>query len=319
MKKFIIIAIILLPISVKSQNYYFTQNSNSMTLSPSFTGINKDGASLNTSARNSLINNSYLTYLLSYDLFIDKINSGFGIYILRDQFAGSSIASSNYVLNYTYEVKLSEKIYFRPALNLSYQNNSVEFQKLIFRDQINNGIYDGNTTSMNPIPWSSTPILDMATSVLFYGNNFWTGANVNSLFGYNPRNMFQPNLFNYDGYFAPRYSIFGGYKIILEESINNSYEKSVIFSGNYTSQYQFNILDFRTYFNWNILTVGTGARVGINNLQTNSKHANKFNSIIIIIGSNYKKLKIGYSYDLYINSFGYHEISLKYQLKSRKK
>ncbi len=318
MKKIIIIAIILLPFSLKSQNYFFTQNSNSMTLSPSFAGINKEGARLNTAFRNSYINNSYLTYQLSYDVFIDKMNSGLGFYILVDDFGQGLINSSNYVLNYTYEVKLSEKIFFRPALNLSYENNYSGFFKVIFRDQLSNGVNNGNGT-LHQITMMSSSVLDMGPAVLFYGNTFWAGANVNNLLSYKQQDIYKPNLFSYNKDITQKYSIFGGYKLILEESINNSYEKSFIFSGNYTSQYQINILNARTYFNWQMLTVGIGGRVGLNNLQKKNNYANKFNSIMIITGINYKRLKIGYSYDLNINSFGYHELGLNYQFKSRKK
>ena len=62
MKKLIIILIVLIPLSVMSQDYFFTQNSNSMTLSPSFTGINKGGRA-NISVRNALGLNLYQTYL----------------------------------------------------------------------------------------------------------------------------------------------------------------------------------------------------------------------------------------------------------------
>ena len=320
MKKLLILLLVVSPIFLSAQDYFFTQNSNSMTLSPSFTGITESGR-VNIATRNNFGNNLYSTYLLSYDHYFDKINSGFGIYALRDQANGSgSLANTKIALNYAFQVKLFGNLKFRPGINLSYSYESLSMQNLIFSDQISpTGEVSGTSIILLH---ENAKYFDMDASVLFYTSRFWFGTTVSHLFM--PNNSVQSfwssepisrNIFS----IPIKTNIFAGYKFLLEESLNNDYEKSIIVSGNYSIQSEFSLLDLRTYFNWNIMSIGVGSRFGINELFNHFESYNSYNSIFAILGINFKNLNIGYSYDYFIaNIGGYHEISLKYKLKNNK-
>lgn len=300
----IIFILIILSITItelSAQDYFFTQNTTSQFLSPSYAGINKKPrASLGIKDCPNF--NLYKTFFLSYDHYFDKINSGFGVYIINDEAA--YIGTRDFAFNYTYEFNITKKIQLRPAIGLVIKQYSIEFNKMIFGDQINYGGTSPSSIEVTPIPHKSN--FDFTTSLLVFGRNFWGGFTASHLA---PANN---SMYLYEIYAKPKFSLFAGYKFILEESNNDYFEKSVVLNANYVTNNVYDYGDVRANLNWNFVTLALGMRNSIKYVHSNT--------IISIIGLNLKNFKIGYSYDWGLESgINYHEVSLTYLFSNIKK
>jgi type IX secretion system PorP/SprF family membrane protein len=291
----------LLVTNLWAQDYFFTQNTTSQNFSPSFTGINKSGR-INLGAKNNPQLDLYTTVFISYDHFFDKINSGFGLFFINDN-CENKVGTREFAFNYTYEFNVNKKIKIRPALGISLRNDFVDFHYLVFGDQINfNGGVSPTTITVPPSP--SIFNFDFTSSILIYGDRFWAGFTANHLA------PVSNSMYYSDIYVKPKFSTFAGYKIFIEESVNDYFEKSVVLNASYITNTVYDYTDLRVYLNWDIITFALGMRNSIK-----EKYNTSSSSLISIIGINLKNLKIGYSYDWgIISKANYHEISLTYMI-----
>jgi len=283
-----------------AQDYFFTQNTTTLNLSPSFAGINSNASRFNFGYKVEPVTKLYNTIFISYDQFFDKIKSGIGLNLLRDAGAGSKIGTSKICLNYTFEFDITKKVKVRPGINFSLGSEFVDFPDLVFGDQISTGGTSPVSIESPPIP--SYSYLDFSSSLLIFGDKFWAGLTADHLVPSTNSAYFNKTYKNI------QISCFGGYKFLLSESVNSYFEKSIVLTTNYVTNSKFDFLDFRTYLNWDILTVALGYR-------NSPKAFKQYNSssIIAIAGINLKNLKIGYSFDWGINSYiNYQEVSLTY-------
>lgn len=304
-KIYITLIISLIITNLSAQDYFFTQNTTSQYLSPSFAGIDRFNR-LSFGFKTNLDVNLYNTTYVSYDQFFDKIKSGIGINIMTDR--NSMIGITELSLNYNYELNINDKIKFRPALGISYRNDFVNFNQLTFGDQISSTGYISPATIASPTQ-SNKSVFDFATSLLVYANRFWCGFTVNHLA---PVNV---SMYHFDIPLEPKFSVFGGYKQMISENSENSSEKSIILTANYVTNTIFDYSDFRAYVNWDIITFALGMRNSlINKYNMNSA------TLISILGIKISKFNIGYSYDWGLNSIlSYHEISLTYLFEKHEK
>jgi len=312
MKNKIILTIVLslLFINVKAQLYNFTQNTNSLTLSPAFAGIdNISKISLDVKDWNPSISGTFVTQTISGEKFFKKINSGIGFYFLRD--ANSYIGTNKTVLNYNYQFNLTQRLKLSTGLSTALITDFVDFQKLIFSDMIGSDGYVSNITISQP-PLPRLRKIDFSASSIIYSKKFWAGITFDNLM----RNSNSLNLFEQIK-MPIKISVFGGYKYIIAKGLEGQQkEKSLIFTSFYTNNSINDIFDIRAYVNYNILTFAMGMKRSIfENLKFGFGSSP---TIITIIGLNLKTIKIGYSYD-YGNSYlqSSHEISINYVFKKK--
>lgn len=255
---------------------------------------------------------TYITFSSYADYFFSDLSSGVGVLFTRDMIGVSGLNSTSMALQYSYQVKISEYLSFRPGVEASYTLRNVNFNKIIFGDQYDYlGNIGGSSESLGA--GDQLNFFDLGLGGLIYSKDFW--------FGYTNKHTIKPNqsLVGGDEPLQMLHSIHAGYKYHLPvvQSVNVydvPAERSISPTFQYRKQGKFSQIDLGAYLTWEPIVFGLFYR-GWPDLEYNSTAE----SIIFLVGMSMNKLNIGYSYDytisgLGIQSGGAHEISLSYQI-----
>jgi type IX secretion system PorP/SprF family membrane protein len=298
-----------------AQDMQFTQfNAAPLYLNPAFTGSTIEHR-VSTSYRNQWagIPGGYTNYVLSYDYNMAEYNSGLGFLFAREQAGTGNLGNTEAAFLYSYHFRVNKSIFIQPGIKFNYVSRGVDFQKLIFNDQLANG----GGLSSDDIELSSTSYLDVTSGVLLYSEKYWFGMAFN--------HMNQPNqsLTNNESPLYFKFSAHGGYKYELEGGDKRSTTRYLNLAFQYKSQQKFDQLDLGVYYSHNPLVFGIWYR-GIPLFKSYEGVINN-DAIALLVGYVIKEanLSIGYSYDATIsrlasNSAGSHEISLIYEIASKK-
>ncbi len=296
-----------------SQTMSFSQfYSSPMIIAPSFAGMTSGSRiSMNYRDQWPKVPGTFVTYAVSYDQFFSRMKSGIGLIIVRDQAGSGNLGLIDIGLQYSYNIKIDRKWRVRPGLHFRYAQRSLNFQKLIFSDQISGTNISPTTIETNPI--KSTGYIDVATSVLVYSNLYWGGIGVDHLL--------QPNqsLMGQDAKLKMKFSIFGGVKVPLRASKRrrrNVDVENVTFSMLYRNQGGYDQLDIGAYWRKLPFTLGLWFR-GIPVLKP-AKNLEAVDALIVLVGYKIFDLSFGYSYDFTVSRLisstgGAHELSIIYE------
>jgi type IX secretion system PorP/SprF family membrane protein len=284
----------------KAQDYQFTQNNSSMFISPSYAGINK-GHRISTNYRQSANFSSFVTYALSYDLYLDKYNSGVGVQLIRDQTSSGVYGLTDLGLFYSHNVKIKGEWNVRPGISFKYSRINIKFFDLVFNDQLN---LNGNAvTSIEIPPLGNKANLDAAASVLFYSDKLW--------FGLTADNLLRPNmsLTGSDSKVPIKFMLLSGTIFNLNAGTDSTLGERIIISAVYTAQDINSQLDIKAFWNREHLILGIGYK-GFP-IRKEFPHNQYFDAAMMIAGLRLKKLDISYSFDFgNISYLNYHELSL---------
>jgi type IX secretion system PorP/SprF family membrane protein len=306
--------------STKAQDMHFTQFfSTPLYLNPAFTGAGVCSR-VSTAYRNQWpgISKTYTSYLLSVDHYIQERNLGIGLLFGNDAAGTGDLKTTIVNPMVAYEVKVNRKFSMRFGLQAGVGVKSINFNALVFGDQIARG---GNVTTLET-PTQTRVYFDMGAGTLFYSKKYWVGASV--------YHLTRPDvalLGNGDGILPMKYSVHGGAKFAFNPQERNLYEqRSLSPAFNYRGQKAFDQLDLGFYFTQYIMNIGFWYR-GIPLLKAYKPGYSNNDAVAIIFGIKTDRLNIGYSYDITISKLssitqGAHEVTLSYQLckfKKRKK
>ena len=315
LKAILLLSMLSIFIVSSAQDMQFTQfNAAPLYLNPGFTGSTIEHR-IASSYRNqwSGIPGGYTNYVLSYDYNMAEYNSGVGFLLAREQAGTGNLGNTEVALLYSYHFRLNKNILIQPGIKFNYITRGVDFQKLIFNDQLANG----GGISSDDIDLEKISYMDVSTGVLLYSEFYWFGMAFN--------HMNQPNqsLTNEESPLYFKFSAHGGYKYKIEGSDSRSTTKYLNFAFQYKAQQKFDQLDLGMYYSHDPLVFGIWYR-GIPLIKSYEEVVNN-DAIALLIGYTMKdyNLSIGYSYDVTIsrlatNSSGSHEISLVYEIASRK-
>ena len=309
--------IISTTLGLVAQDPVFTQFYLSpLQLNPALTGT-VDAPVFHLNYRNQWpqMSKAYVTYAASYNQFFSKFNSGLGVSILSDV-AGNGIYNSNqFGLSYAYEVRMSDDLYFRTGLEANYVNKRLNWDKLIFFDQLDietgpiNSSGGLNQTAENR-PSESINYFDFGFGVLMHSRYFYGGVSMKHINA--PRDGFFRN--NNSPELPLRLTVHAGTEIPL--NVNNKYKSSSFLSPAvmFTKQRQFYQLNLGSNIQYESLLGGLWFRHTFGNSD----------AIIVLAGYEMKFFKIVYSYDLTVsklgtNTGGAHEISLIFNFENKKK
>ncbi len=285
--------------------------SNAMYLAPSFTGIS--GANrFSMSYRNQWpeIKTGYYTYSAAYDHYFRNLHSGVGVLFLKDIAGSGNLSTTNIGLLYSFDFKVTNTIHIRPGMHLAYTVRSIDFEKLLWKDQMS--AVGNSPVTGEVVSFDKTGDLDFSASSLVYGEYFWAGISVDHLT--------RPNQSLYefefeDNNFAKvpvKYQVFGGGRYIMKERLLRPIPTVLHFAFLYKKQAGFNQLDLGFYWYYDPLVLGIWYR-GVPIIRSN--HMN--DAVILLVGVKNKHFNIGYSYDfttsgLISSTGGSHEISIAY-------
>lgn len=293
-------------------------------LNPAFTGTASDHRFI-ANHRNQWpnITNGYVTYAFSYDYNLENLNSGIGALIVVDKAGTAGLKSTAFNFQYAYRMHLADKWVFSSGLNFGVASRNIDFNKLIFSDQLDLDS-DGNlppSPEYNNI--NSTTYFDFGVGGLLYSRKIW--------FGFSASHLNEPNrsLMDEDASIPIKTTLHGGIRIPLYHGLMKRDRVAAIApSFVYKHQGRFDQLDIGTYFLYEPIVIGLWYR-GIPIVQ-NVKDNISQDAVVVILGFQLTKVELSYSYDLTVSELGpiaggAHEISVKYNLnidnpaKSKKK
>ena len=256
-------------------------------------------------------NNAYVTYAAAYEQPLEDLNSGLGIMIMTDN-AGDGIYKVNrFSAVYGYRLQVNKNYFLKFGIQAGFIQNTVEWNKLVFGDQIDqvDGFNNLGLSQEAPPESLNKTVLDLGAGMLFYGQKFYVGIaakHLNSpddgLLGVNENlNIGVPMLFTFHG----------GTEFTLERGNNRRGATFISPNVLFNNQGDF----------WQ---ANVGAYMGIDQIYGGLwyRHtANNSDAAIGLIGYRKGVLRIGYSYDFTIsnlslaNTGGSHEISLTISLE----
>jgi type IX secretion system PorP/SprF family membrane protein len=269
----------------------------------------------------------FRTYSAGYDLNVPKVHSGFGILMTRDEAGAGNLGRSDLGAFYSWYglINKTAQLYFRPGVEFKLAQRSIDFQRLIFGDQITPSGVSPSTTQPFPQEPKKTYV-DAAASFMLYNPDFWAGVGVDHLF--------RP----VDGFYDPnyrvplKYSVFAGYKFKMGQrgrhygrSSSGRIENWFFVSTYLRMQSASAQMDLGGYWNHLPFTLGIWIR-GIPYL--NIVKSPNIDAVIFLVGYRIYNFDVGYSYDMTVSPLlaktgGAHEISIIYRfsasLKSRKR
>lgn len=297
-----------------AQDVLFTQFYATPTvLSPSFAGTSAQNR-ISSNYRNQWlgVSKAFVSYHAGYDRYVPEYNSGIGIRATHDRAGDGALQATNVSLQYAYEARLFGNTFFRPGLEFTWSNRNINFNDLVFGDQLIRG---GAATSVEQPILDPINFFDFGVGGLIFSKKLWIGAAIHHL------NQPSESLLNRYGYVPRRYTFHTGWRHRFKGGVFKKSRSAVVFAANYQVQERFDQLDFGVYLETSPITLGLWYR-GLP-LKNNGVNPNN-DAIAAIVGYYAGPYKIGYSYDFTISSLGIlntagtHEISLVYEWANKR-
>jgi len=285
--------------------------SNSLYMAPSFAGSTGDNRfALNYRNQWPSIKTGFVTFTASYDHYFNKLHSGTGILFLRDVAGSGNLTTTNISLLYNFDFKIRNTVHVRPGMSFTMTQRSIEFQRLIWRDQMS---AIGNApVSGEVIPLDNAADLDFGVSAIAYSEDLWFGVCADHLLHPNQSLYEQEYASDNQALLGTKVQVFGGWRIVVKEQLLRPKPTTLQLTFLYKNQNNYNQLDLGFYWNYEPLVLGIWYR-GIpffNEISNND-------ALVFLAGFKTRQYNIGYSYDfttsrLIVSSGGSHEISFSY-------
>ncbi len=322
-KNILVVLGFFLTISSYAQDPQLSQYYNApLYLNPAFAGAGLDTrAGVNYRLQWPGLGDPYKAFSAWIDHDFYKKRSGLGFLIKRDIQGNSKLRSTEISALYAYQINVSDRWTVKPALQVGLGIRDFDFSKAIFGDQLGN---DGtiNTTSADVVAASGKSYVypDISFGTVAYNRNLWIG--------FSTHHINQPNQSFSDIDKSPlpiKYSVIGGYKILLQERQiawgAPVMETSITSTFLYKKQGQADQLDLGIYLTHHPFMAGAWYR-GLP-IKNYGKGISNSESIVLMGGLIHKGFTFCYSFDIVVSqiaslSGGAHEIALLYQFQTDK-
>ncbi len=302
-------------IGIKGQDIHFSQfYANPLYLSPSLAGAT-DGGRVVVNYRNQwpAINKAFSTYSVSFDNFFSRFNSGIGAYLIQDKAGSAGLTTTLAAFQYSYNLLVADDWQIVPAIQFSYGNRSVDFNKIVFPDQPPGS--GGGSGGWDRLSNEQAHFIDLAASVFVYSSRYWCGLTVDHLA--KPNYSFMNEKAEVD----LKYVLFGGYNIWTERRRNRGMNRAFSMSFRYQSQANQNQADIGVYWYNGPLELGFWYRGLPLFNEVKSKALNQ-DAIVALLGYDFGMFRVGYSYDITVSNLGWatqgaHELSMIIEFNQR--
>lgn len=311
-KKFLYVLFVFDAIGAIGQDVQYSQYyANPLYLNPAFTGaINNHRVAINHRLQWPDLPKAFTNYSVSYDYNAAELNSGFGLLINVDRAGSANLSNTSAAFNYSYTISFRDEWIIKPAVSLGFVSRTIDFNKLVFGDQIDFGV-DG-APSQDPSIGSieNNNYMDVGSGLLIYNKRFWAG--------FSGFHLNEPNnsLIGGASKVPAKYTIHGGARFQLGNPDFKDIKKaSVAPSFIYKRQGDYEQLDVGASFHYSPVMLGLFYR-GMPWIETVPNRGNH-EAVILVFGVDFQNLQFGYSFDSNISklsaeSGGAHEISLIY-------
>lgn len=306
------------PFQASAQDPQFSQfYASPIYLNPALAG-STDRARVGVNYRNQWpsLTHSFTTISAYADFFSKGIESGMGVIVNQHTESFLDYQSTEIGGVYSYKLRISDDLIMRTGIQLSYFNKDINFEKLVFGNQID--IANGQVIGPSGETFQRGEVvgfMSASAGSLFYTNSFWVGTAVHHI------NEPNQSFVGGDSRLARKYSVHAGYKLNLGDGQRlrtvayQFQERSVTFAMNYKKQGGFNQLDAGMQFYFQPLVIGGWYRgIPIQSVDEIVKNE----SIIALLGLELNEnLSFGYSHDFTVSRLagstgGAHEFSLTF-------
>ncbi len=296
------------------QDPHFSQfYANPMYLNPAYAGSNFCPR-LITNYRNQwpALAGDYVTYNASYDFGLNEIHGGLGLIALYDNAGSGVMTTKNVSLIYSYQAKLTQTTSLSAGFQFSYLERQLDSNQYYgdMIDELYGFIYPSFDPFATGAEYFKVNYTDFSAGLLLNTRKFFIGSVVHHIT--EPTYSFLDS-FN-EGKLPMKITVHGGSRIIVEDL--------GWLEGTFLSK--FSVLTPHMIFQKQASAeqINIGATLSSDHMGLGLAYRRSFNNsdaIIFLMGYEFEKYKIGYSYDLTVsqlgmNSGGAHEISLQIKL-----
>jgi type IX secretion system PorP/SprF family membrane protein len=304
------VVLMVLVLASWAQDPQFTQfYASPLYLAPSYAGgIASQRVVANYRNQWSFVPGTFQTYSISYDHNFVNFKSGLGLLVLGDVAGDGRLGSTMAGILYSYDINPNPDYHIRPGVGFYYVQQSIDYSRLIFGDQLTSG---GETLPPTIQPPGSKAVrdIDVSTSVLAYSDNIWLGFTWDHML--RPERTFYGD----DARTPHKFSIYGGGRLVLRGIVLRPIEESITGAFNLRFQDLSKQLDLGLYWYRQPFLIGAWYR----GIPISRKYPGT-DALAFLAGYKYDQWSVSYSYDftisrLGIGSGGSHEIALIYTFK----
>ena len=222
------------------------------------------------------------------------------------------------------EIQFYIRIYLSPGVKFGYVSRGLDFGKLIFNDHLESN--SAATVDVDAFSDRNINYLNIDFGGLLYSDKYWVGLSASHL--NRPNQTFFGD--SAKSQLPIKYNLQAGYKFVLSgATVKARNAKDITAAILNEAQEQYDQLDLGFYYNHEPFVFGFWYR-GIPLFKRYNDDVNKArqnnDAFIVLVGYSIpdRNLRIGYSYDVTIsilatNSGGAHEVSLVYEVASKRK
>ncbi len=322
-KYILFIIVFFLTLSSYAQDYQLSQYYNApLYLNPAFAGAGLDTrAGVNYRLQWPGLGDPYKTFSAWIDHDFYKKRSGVGLLINRGIQGATKLRSTEISAMYSYQINATDRWTIKPALQVGMGIRDFDFSNAVFGDQLTNDGVSGNATNDAITAAGRNYVYpDISFGTVAYNRNLWLGFSAHHL------NRPEQSFSRVDNSPLPvRWSIIGGYKILLQERQiawgAPVQETSITPTFLYKMQGTADQLDLGIYLTHQPFMAGVWYR-GLP-IKQYGKGITNAESIVLMGGLVHKGFTVCYSFDIVVSrlaslSGGAHELSLIYQWQTDK-
>lgn len=269
------------------------------------------------------LNKPYNTFAFSLDHNIEKIKSGIGLQFVSDKVGANGISTIDISLFYAYRIDFTKKTSLRAGIQAGYSSKYLDIFQLSFPDQFSDDGYQSNSSGDYSNKRTRSHYADISVGMVFYTTHLWVGAaaqHVNE-----PNQTFTVN--DKVAQLPAKFSLHGGYKILLNHKSDVPYDKSnhgvtsLTPTFLYKHQGAFNQMDLGLFLTHKPWFIGLWYR-GIPLFKTVESFTSR-DAVVLQAGLRFDRFNLGYSFDYTVSrlnpfSKGTHEVAIGYVFCSRK-
>lgn len=297
----------------RAQDVQYSQYfANPLYLNPAFTGATPNHrVAVNHRIQWPELPQAFANYSVSYDYNAANLNSGFGLLINADRAGSANLRYTSAAFNYSYNVNFNHNFILKPAISLGYVSRNVDYDKLVFGDQINFGVDGAPSQDPSIAEIDATSYFDVGSGFILYNRRVWAGV---SAFHINEPNN---SIIGGESYLPMKLTIHGGARFDLgNPAFKNLKKASIAPSFIYKSQGDYQQLDLGASLHYAPIIFGLWYR-GMPFQQSVVPSMINHDAVILVFGVEFEKFEFGYSYDANISGLGSdvggaHEFSLQY-------
>ena len=282
-------------------------------LNPGFTGItNQQRATFIHRIQWPNLPQAFSTFAASYDIWVDELRSGFGILATTDKMGSAGWRTTTVNLNYSYKVRLNEKLVFSPGLSFGYGINGLDRSKLSLGDGLE---FSGVSLDPELQRLGNTQYFDFSAGFVLYSKALFFGSAFSHL---NTPNL---SILNTEARLPMKMVFHGGGRITLNGGIRTVAKPSYL-TPSFVYRIQGSASQLDVGVNYHIDPVSVGVWYRGKPFDQSIINSVQQDALIFTMGIYLKNLTVGYSYDFTTSqlssaSGGAHEISLVYEFEAK--